>query len=435
MINVMLIGSGGREHALAWKLSQSPLLNRLFCIPGNPGTAQYGRNLPQPKDYQLYVELAHQHNIELVIIGPENPLASGLSDLLQKAGLMVFGPSADAAQIEASKVYSKEFMKRHKIPTPSWEVFNSITTAKKYIDYIAQDPDHGVESIVIKASGLAGGKGTFLPNKKHEAKRILHNLLVDGFLGNAGKEVIIEKRLYGPEISLMAFTDGDTIVLMPPAQDHKRLLDGNRGPNTGGMGACAPVVLQDEDKRNILDKIFIPAIRGLRDEGKTFLGVLYAGLILTTDGLQVLEFNCRFGDPEAQAVLPLLKSDLLSIILSCTNKKLSAVAKTISWSDKSTACVVLISPGYPENPKIGSPVFGFDKTSENVIVFNAGTQWRGDQLVTSGGRVLSIVGVNENLPIAINLAYEHIKKISFDGMQFRADIGKEKFNSHSLGKV
>ncbi|HVN52891.1 MAG TPA: phosphoribosylamine--glycine ligase [Anaerolineaceae bacterium] len=415
--NILLVGSGGREHALAWKLAQSPRLARLWIAPGNAGTAELGSNvLISAEDIPGLVGFARERSIELVIVGPEGPLALGLADALQGAGIRVFGPTCAAAQLETSKSFAKGFMQRHGIPTARYAVFTSHEEAARYLEGI----DYPV---VIKASGLAAGKGVILPESREEACRVLAEFMVAKSLGAAGQEVVIEERLEGEEISLLAFADGVTVKAMPPAQDHKRLLDGDRGPNTGGMGAYAPApacpqTLAEKLSRTVLQA----AVDGLRAEGIRYQGVLYAGLILTRDGPRVLEFNCRFGDPETQALLPLLESDLIEIAEACTE---GALARTsVLWKAGSCACVVLASAGYPAASVSGVPIHGLEARKGNCIVFHAATRReKSGELVSAGGRVLGITAWAGDLPSALRDAQDAINQIGFAGMQYRRDIG------------
>jgi phosphoribosylamine--glycine ligase len=414
-MKVLIVGSGGREHALAWKVTQSPRLAQLFVAPGNAGTAAY--NVPiNAEDIPALVAFATEEQIDLVIVGPEVPLAIGLADALRAAGRLVFGPSRAAAQIEASKAFSKAFMQRHNIPTARFATFTEHRAALKYllsVDY----------PIVIKASGLAAGKGVILPDCADDAEAALRDIMLTHEFGVAGDEVIIEERLSGEEVSLLAFTDGVTIVPMPPAQDHKRLLDGDHGPNTGGMGAYAPApilppALVEEYTRSILQ----PTIDRLRQEGRSFSGVLYAGLMLTADGPRVLEYNCRFGDPETQAILPLLDTDLLDITEACVAGTLNQI--DIQWKQGAAACVVIASEGYPGPYPNGREIHGLDAPLKDAVVFHAGTKLNEGKVVTAGGRVLGVTGFGENFRKAIERAYQAVGKIEFEGKQYRTDIGR-----------
>jgi phosphoribosylamine--glycine ligase/phosphoribosylaminoimidazole synthetase len=425
-LKVLLVGSGGREHAIAWKLSLSPLLDHLWIAPGNPGTAQIGDNLPiDATDVPGLVAFARQNQVDLVVVGPEAALAVGLSDALAAAGIAVFGPSQAAARIETSKSFAKQFMQRHAIPTARFAAFTQIEPALEYLDGL----DYPV---VIKASGLAAGKGVLLPDGKDEARQVLHAMLVECQFGQAGEEVIIEERLEGEEVSLLAFTDGTTISVMPPAQDHKRLLDGDRGPNTGGMGAYAPApICPPEMQARLVKEVLQPAVDGLRSEGMPFVGVLYAGLIFTPGGPQVLEFNARFGDPETQVILPLLESDLLEICQACAQGQLERVS--VRWKDGAAVCVVMASAGYPERPSPPAPLHGLDDLPQGSQVFQAGTGMTEGQLVANGGRVLGVTSTGENLPQAVSAAYAALECVHFQGAQYRADIARRALrNSPSL---
>ncbi|GAB4531058.1 MAG: hypothetical protein Fur0018_18700 [Anaerolineales bacterium] len=449
-MNLLLLGSGGREHALAWKLAQSPRLTALHTLPGNPGTALHGANLPgDPTDPQTVLQAARQVQADLVIIGPEAPLAAGVSDALRAAGFRVFGPSQAAARLETSKAFAKAFLQRHGIPTAQAAVFDDLSAALDWLERC--DP----QKLVLKASGLAAGKGVFLPESRAEAADWLEAVMRGGRFGAAGQQVVIEERLSGPEVSVLAFSDGRTLAVMPPAQDHKRLLDDNRGPNTGGMGAFAPSPLVEFNRGGggvgegnafayppfayppfayppfaypaypeITRVILQPAIDGLRAEGTPFVGVLYAGLMLTSDGPRVLEFNARFGDPETQAILPLLESDLLEICLACADGELHTLADRIRWRAGAAVNVVLAAPGYPDAPQKGLPISGLEAPPAGALVFHAGTRATSEGLVTSGGRVLSVTCLGENLAAAREKAYAAVARIHFEGVHYRRDIGR-----------
>jgi phosphoribosylamine--glycine ligase/phosphoribosylformylglycinamidine cyclo-ligase len=417
-MKVLLVGSGGREHALAWKVAQSPRLRRLFIAPGNPGTAGLGENVPVPaEDIPALVTFATAHQVDLVLVGPETPLAAGLADALQKARIKVFGPTRAAAQIEASKAFAKDFMARHTIPSARYGVFNDFNAALEYL--------RSVEfPVVIKASGLAAGKGVVVPETDSQAEAALRSMLLEGEFGEASQMVVIEERLTGPEVSLLAFCDGLTARPMPPAQDHKRQLDGDRGPNTGGMGAYAPApICPPELVEQVRQSILQPALDGLRQEGSPFVGVLYAGLMLTEAGPKVLEFNSRFGDPETQALLPLLESDLLDVAMACVEGRLGDMQ--VRWKNRSAACVVLAAENYPGKAPSGRPIRGLDRNRPDSLVFHAGTRLEGTEIVTAGGRVLGVTGLGETLAAALQAAYSRIQAISFEGMQYRKDIGQK----------
>ncbi len=414
-MNVLIIGSGGREHAIAWKIRQSPKLKNLYVLPGNPGTAVLAENISEISvdDHEAIVEFCKRKAIDLVIVGPEAPLADGLGDALSAGRIHCFGPKQAAAQIEASKVFAKDFMARHQIPTARYATFRQFEEAIQYLDSIAHP-------IVIKASGLAAGKGVLLPETMEEAKATLNSILVKKTFGDAGKEVVIEERLVGQEVSLMAFTDGTTVVPMLPAQDHKRLLDGDEGPNTGGMGAYAPApIFTSELMNEAMELVLKPAVRGLKREGTPFVGVIYAGLMLTANGIRVLEFNCRFGDPETQVVLPLLETDLLEIAEACVMGNLEDV--DIRWKNGSAVCVVLASKGYPEKVERGKSVI-FETLPEDTVCFHAGTKMQDKSLITSGGRVFGLTAWAINIEQALRNVYSNVHKISFEGMHYRKDI-------------
>jgi phosphoribosylamine--glycine ligase/phosphoribosylformylglycinamidine cyclo-ligase len=415
-VNVLIIGSGGREHAMAWKIAQSPRLGSLFIAPGNPGTQRLGANVTlSPDDHAGIAAFCHERGIDLVMIGPEAPLAAGLADALRRHEIKVFGPSAAAAQIESSKAFSKAFMQRHGIPTACFGVFTEYELAQRYLSLVGT-------GVVIKASGLAAGKGVLLPETPDEARQALRSILDEREFGDAGRQVIIEERLSGPEVSLLAFTDGKTVRPMLPAQDHKRLMDGDHGPNTGGMGAYAPApICPQELVDQLVTSVLQPAVDGMAAEGMPYVGVIYAGLMLTEAGVQVLEFNCRFGDPETQALLPLLKTDLLEIALACVDGRLDTIP--VEWMDGSAACVVMASGGYPGKPESDQAIVGTDDLPQSSACFHAGTKISNGQLLTAGGRVLGITGWGDSLEVALSRAYQAVQGISFSGMQFRKDIG------------
>jgi phosphoribosylamine--glycine ligase/phosphoribosylformylglycinamidine cyclo-ligase len=418
-MKVLLVGSGGREHVLAWKLNQSSRLEKLWIAPGNAGTASLGENLPiSAENAAALVNFAYSNAADLVIVGPEAPLAAGLVDLLAEVGLRAFGPSRAAAQIEASKSFAKDFMARHGIPTARYAIFSDYPDAMRYLHNLSYP-------VVIKASGLAAGKGVIVPHSIEDAQAALRSILLDKEFGEAGAEVVIEERLEGEEVSLLAFTDGYTVRTMPPAQDHKRLLDGDQGPNTGGMGAFAPAPLcSPEMVERFIQSVLQPAVDGLREEGMPFVGVLYAGLMLTREGPRVLEFNSRFGDPETQAILPLLETDLLEVIEACVDGRLQTV--DLVWKPATAACIVVASQGYPGRASTGKPIKGLELAQANALVFHAGTHQEGDRTLTSGGRVLGVTGLGEDLAHALEVVFQAVSKIHFDGMQYRKDIGKRQ---------
>jgi len=422
-MNVLLIGSGGREHALAWKISQSPQLTQLYTLPGNPGTAEQGINLTgNPDDVTFVVEIARQKQIDLVVVGPEAYLALGLTDELHKAGILVYGPSKAAAQIESDKAFAKDFMTRHRIPTADYANF---TDFKEAVAYLKEKSGSSDPLPVIKASGLAAGKGVILPETLEEAETALSEIMLDKRFGDAGNEVVIEECLSGREVTILAFADGKSVVPMPPSQDHKRLLNSDKGPNTGGMGVFAPSPFAPPEMVEwVVKNVIQPAIDGLRAEGYPFIGTIYAGMILTGNGPKTLEFNCRFGDPETQVVLPLLDSDILEIFKACAQGQLEEVADTIQWKDAATVCVVLASKGYPSAYPKGLQISGLDAIPEDVVAFHAGTTQVAKDIVTNGGRVLGITALAKDLKSARALAYQGVEKVRFEGMQYRTDIAK-----------
>ncbi len=420
-MKVLIVGSGGREHALAWKVSKSARVDKLYITPGNAGTEQFGENVAVAlDDVNGLSAFAQQSAIDLVLIGPEVSLAAGLTDALVKTGVRVFGPSQAAAQIETSKAFAKEFMLRHHIPTARFARFQNLPDALAHLRQVDYP-------IVIKASGLAAGKGVIVPEGPEEARAALEAMLVERAFGAAADEILVEERLSGEEVSLLAFTDGYTVRPMPPAQDHKRLLEGDQGPNTGGMGAYAPApACPPEMVDRLVQTILQPTVDGLREEGCPFVGVLYAGLMLTAKGSQVLEFNCRFGDPETQAILPLLQTDLIEIALACSESRLNQVE--VNWKSGAAVCIVLAAGGYPKKVETGKQITGLNIPSESAIVFHAGTRRETDRVLTSGGRVLNVTGLGENLSQALAAAYTAIPKIRFAGMQYRRDIAARAFS-------
>jgi phosphoribosylamine--glycine ligase/phosphoribosylaminoimidazole synthetase len=417
-MKVLVIGSGGREHAIAWKVSQSPLLSSLYMAPGNAGMADLGELVPlEVGDGKGILLFAQREKIDLVVIGPEAALAAGVSDILQAGGITVFGPSKYAAQMETSKRFAKEFMQQHGIPTARFNAFSDYAQACLFLRSVTYP-------YVIKASGLASGKGVFLPDSLREGLDVLRAIMVDREFGASGDEVIIEERLEGDEVSLLAFSDGKKLAVMPPAQDHKRLLDDDEGPNTGGMGAYAPApALFKDEIAEISRTILQPVLDGLRADGHPYIGVLYAGLMLTKDGPKVLEFNARFGDPETQAILPLLETDLLEIFKACTRGELDGIK--IRWAERSAVCVALASEGYPAQARTGLPIQGLDTPMHGGIVFHAATSREDGRFITAGGRVLGVTCWDVNLRKAIERAYQMVSQISFPGMQYRKDIGKK----------
>jgi len=411
---VLIIGSGGREHALAWKLAQSPGVGEIFIAPGNAGTAVIGTNVPiAVEDVAGLVAFAREKGIGLTAVGPEIPLALGLVDAFQAAGLTVFGPPQVAAQLETSKAFAKAFMQEVGIPTA---VSATFTDYQQAVNYLPDGP------VVVKASGLAAGKGVIVCDNRAEAEAALRQIMLAREFGAAGDEVVIEERLTGPEVSLLAFCDGQTAVPLPPARDHKRAYDGDRGPNTGGMGVYAPppdvdAALVDEIMRTVIQ----PAVQGMAQRGTPYVGVLYAGVMLTAVGPKVLEFNCRFGDPETQAVLPLLNGDLAEIMLACAEQRL--MPDLVRVYPGACATVVMAAPGYPGSYPKGLPITGLEAVPPDVLVFHAGTKPVDGQIVSSGGRVLCVSGRGTDVATAVARAYSGVSAIHFDGAHVRTDIG------------
>ena len=420
---ILIIGSGGREHALGWKLAQSKKVSKIYFAPGNAGTAQLGENVPiSALDIPELVKFATTNKIDLTVVGPDDALALGVVNAFQKKKLLVFGPTQKAAQIEASKAFSKQLMKDADVPTAKYEAFTDAKKAKAYLD-------QQTFPLVIKASGLALGKGVIIAQTKHEAEQSIEDMMVKKVFGAAGDKIVIEEFLQGQEISIHAFCDGDTYALFPTARDHKPIFDGNKGPNTGGMGTIAPLQsIKPAELKRIGKTIVEPIIKTMKKQGIPFSGLLYPGLMMTKDGPKVLEFNARFGDPETQSYMRLLKTDLFDILMSCAKGQLAK--QKVTWAKKAACCIVIASKGYPESSQKGIPIHGLEKIAKlkDVVVFHAGTKLNGDETVTNGGRVLGITAIGENLDKALQLAYKQIGKtgIHFDGMQYRKDIGKIK---------
>ncbi len=416
-MNILVVGSGGREHAICWKLAQSPKVTELFCAPGNAGIAQVAKCVTvKATDVDGMVSWAKENAIDFVVVAPDDPLALGMVDALEKAGIPAFGPRANAAVIEASKAFSKELMKKYHIPTAKYETFTQLDKALAYIE--AQGAP-----IVVKADGLALGKGVVVAATVDEAKAAAREMMEDKKFGESGSTVVIEECMTGPEVTVLAFADGEHVCPMPSSQDHKRAYDGNQGPNTGGMGAISPPPQYTPDiARRCMDEIFLPTIAALKAEGRPFHGVIYFGLMLTPDGPKVVEYNARFGDPECQAVLSLLDSDLMDIFTACREGMLDQA--DIRWKNQAACCLVLASGGYPLEYKKGCPISGLDEADRSSVVFHAGTALKDGQIVTNGGRVLGVTALGDTLEQAIANTYAAAKPISFQNMHFRTDIGR-----------
>jgi phosphoribosylamine---glycine ligase len=416
-MNVLLVGGGGREHAIAWKLKQSKGIGKLFIAPGNPGTAKLGINVDiAATDIPKLVAFAQDNKVGLAVIGPEDPLAAGIVDAFEAAGIKAFGPSRGAAQLEADKAFAKQMMRATSVPTAEARWFDNFAAAKAYI--ASRD-----EAVVVKASGLAQGKGVFVCNEPSEAILAAEKIMVDGIFGEAGKTVVVEEKLLGEEASILAFVDGRNIYMMDTCQDHKPVGDGDTGPNTGGMGAYCPApVVPDDMMAQIVRDIFVPMVDGMNRNGTPYKGVLYAGLMVTAGGARVLEFNVRFGDPETQPLLMRLKSDLLDVMLAVCDGKLDKV--DLVWDPRPAVCVVMASGGYPGTYAKGKVITGLAEAEavKDVMVFHAGTARSGDDIVTAGGRVLGVTALGDDVASAKARAYEAVSKIHFDGAQFRTDI-------------
>ena len=417
-MNVLVIGSGGREHAICHRLARSPILDKLFILPGNAGSATLGTNVPGDScDIELALTVARREEIDLTIVGPEDPLAAGIVDAFQQAGLRIFGPTAAAARLESDKAFAKRLMRQHAVPTAEARIFDNYELARQYI--ATRD-----EALVVKAAGLAKGKGVLVCDEPADAILAAERMLIDHAFGEAGARIIVEERLTGPEVSLLAIVDGHTLFVLEPAQDHKRLCDNDEGPNTGGMGAFCPTPTVDETLMQQIERqIFVPILDALVREGIHYRGVLYAGLILTAAGPKVLEFNCRFGDPEAQAVLLRLRSDLLELIDAAVSGRLEQA--DVRWDPRHALCVVLASGGYPEQYPTGLVINGLpdDANRDDLAVFHAGTKRVDDQIVTAGGRVLGVTALGDTLAEARQRAYEVVEQITFEGAVYRSDLG------------
>jgi phosphoribosylamine--glycine ligase len=425
-MNVLLIGSGGREHAIAWKLAQSKDLDKLYIAPGNPGTAECGRNVSiGPDNTDKLLEFARQNKVELVVVGPEDPLAAGLVDKFEAAGIKAFGPSAKAAQLEADKAFAKQLMRASSVSTAESRTFDRFEDAKAYI--ASRD-----EPVVIKAAGLANGKGVFVCDDPADGILAAEKVMCDRIFGPAGDTIIVEDKLLGEEASILAFVDGRNIYIMESSQDHKAIGDGDTGPNTGGMGAYSPAPVVTEDLMNqITREILVPTVDGMNRSGAPYKGVLYAGLMLTAGGPRVLEFNVRFGDPETQPILMRLKSDLLEVLLAVCDGTLDEV--NLEWDPRPAVCVVMASGGYPDDYQKGKTITGLQEARrlDDVMVFHAGTKQQDGEIVTSGGRVLGVTALGRTIADAKEKAYQAVDKIHFDGVYFRRDIADKAIKAKS----
>lgn len=424
-MKVLVIGSGGREHALVWKIRQSPHVTKIYCAPGNAGIGEIAELVQiSPNDFDSLIKFVKDNRIEFTVVGPEQPLIEGIVDAFEAVGLKIFGPSKLAAKIEGSKAFAKEFMVRNNIPTANYKSF-SIENRFEAERHIYETP----VPIVIKADGLAAGKGVTICETKDAALDILDALFTKKILGTAGEKIVIEDFMTGEELSILTITDGNDFVILPPAQDYKKILDGDIGKNTGGMGAYAPTPFVDEALLNqIKHTIIEPTIYGMKNEGRPFKGCLYFGLMLTETGPRVVEYNCRFGDPETQVIIPLIENDIVEFLLASINNKIGTIELRIK--PISGVCVIMSSRGYPDSYEVGKPITGFDKIRDNVLIFHSGTKINYDTIVTAGGRVLGITSFSNSgdFDEAIRTAYRVVEKITFDGAYYRSDIGKKALN-------
>jgi phosphoribosylamine---glycine ligase len=417
-VKVFVVGGGGREHALAWKLSQSPLVKKIYAAPGNAGISKLAECLDiRTEDLVGLADFAKKNSVDLTVVGPELPLTLGVVDEFEKRKLRIFGPNRNASIIEGSKAFAKEFMQKYHIPTAPFKIFDKKEEALKFLE-------ESHFPLVVKADGLAAGKGAIVAEDLASAKEAIRKIMVERIFKEAGTKVVVEDFLEGEEVTVLAFSDGKTIIPMVSSQDHKRIYDGDRGPNTGGMGAYAPTLIVDDRlMKRIYDEILEPTILGLGKEGRNFKGILYAGLMISEGGPKVMEFNCRFGDPETQVLLPLLENDIAEVFLSIIEGELEL--EEIEWTDHYSVCVVLASPGYPERYEKGLEIFGLDRVKEEAIVFHAGTKIQNGKFITDGGRVLGVTATDKSMEKAISKAYAAVDKIKFKGMQYRRDIGRK----------
>jgi len=419
-MKVLVVGNGGREHALCWKIRQSPLVDSVYCAPGNAGISRHATCVDiKTSDIEGLIRFARAEEIDLTIVGPELPLALGITDRFQEAKLKIFGPTKAAAEVESSKVFAKNLMRRYKIPTAFFSTFYDFEDAVRWVREVKPP-------LVVKADGLASGKGVVICRTEEEAVETLESMMRAKIFGDAGDRVVIEEFVEGEEASFLAFTDGEDILPLESCQDHKPLLDDDQGPNTGGMGAYSPApVVTSEVRRKIIDRIMIPMVKALDEEGRKYKGILYAGLMIVQSEPIVLEFNCRFGDPEAQSLLVRMKSDIVPILNAVVEEKL--VDREIDWLDDASICVVMASHGYPGDYKKGTEIKGLKDVEgmDDVFVFHSGTEFSGSKIITNGGRVLGITAVGKTIPDTIALAYKAVEKIDCDSLYYRKDIGKK----------
>ena len=422
-MKVLVVGGGGREHALVWKIAQSPLVTKVFCAPGNPGIGQLAENVPiRVDELGRLLDFARSEEIGLTVVGPEQPLSLGIVDLFEEEGLKIFGPRKDAAIIEASKAFSKDLMLKYGVPTAAYGVFTEVAPAEAFIDRT------GVP-IVVKADGLAAGKGVIIAQTRQEAVAAVRDMLSGNAFGSAGARVVIEEFLTGEEASFLAITDGTNIIPLASAQDHKAIFDGDKGPNTGGMGAYSPApVVTPAVHEQAMAEVLRRTVDGMAAEGRPYRGVLYAGLMVKEGRVSTLEFNARFGDPECQPLLMRMKSDIVPVLMAVAEGDLAG--RSIEWHDKAAVCVVMASEGYPGDYRTGDAISGLDRAAEldDVYVFHAGTAAKDGRCVTSGGRVLGVTALGETVRQAIEQAYRGVERITWPGVQYRRDIGKKALN-------
>lgn len=418
---VLLIGQGGREHALAWKIAQSPELNKLYAAPGNPGIGEICECINiDINDIDGLLKFALAQRIDLTVVGPEAPLMQGIVDRFQERGLAIFGPTAAAARLEGSKVFTKNLFKKYGIPTAGFETFSDIDRARSHIK---EYTDRG-QAVVIKADGLAAGKGVVVATDYQQANQAIEAMMTNREFGAAGNQIVIEECLFGQELSFFALSDGEQCLPLLSAQDHKQAYDNDEGPNTGGMGAyCHPPICTGELHQKIIDTIIVPVIKAMAGEGAPYRGVLYAGLMITAEGPKVLEFNARFGDPETQAIMPMISSDILPVLEACARGSLDNCQ--VELEPGTCICVVLASGGYPGSYEKGKFITGLEEVADDALIFHAGTAKGGNELYTNGGRVLSVVSRGKDMQEAIEKVYKEVAKIRFDNMHYRTDIGKK----------
>ncbi|PAE32290.1 phosphoribosylamine--glycine ligase [Bacillus sp. 7884-1] len=420
-MKVLVVGGGGREHAIVWKLSQSPKIKKLYCAPGNPGIAELAECVSiAVSEIEKLADFAKNEQIDLTFVGPEEPLSLGIVNYFKEQGLAVYGPSKEAALIEGSKAFAKELMIKYQIPTAKYAAF---TNYEEALDYVCSE---GVP-IVIKADGLAAGKGVVVAKSLEEAEDALKSMMKDVTFGAAGVRVVIEEFLEGEEMTLLSFVNGSTVKPMVPSQDHKPVYDGDKGPNTGGMGTYAPLSHIDSSiTERIIETIVQPTAEAMVAEGVPYEGILYTGLMLTKEGPKVIEYNARFGDPETQVILPLLETDLVDIVTASLTGELENIV--VKWKDKAAVCVIMSSAGYPGPYEKGEVIYGLDQVVNPSIIFHAGTAEKDGEIITSGGRVLGVTAVGETLKEARELAYQSVEKVSFNGAHYRTDIGSKAFH-------